>query len=96
MSIRVVARIIALPDRLQELKTVLIQIIEPTRQEQGCLQYELFQNQDDAADFTFVEEWENREALQAHLASQHLKQAIQKIDKLVAIAPDIRIYDRII
>jgi quinol monooxygenase YgiN len=43
-----------------------------------------------------VKQWENREALQSHLASQYLEQAIQKINKLVAIAPDIRIYDRIL
>jgi quinol monooxygenase YgiN len=96
MSIRVVARIIALPNKIKELKTVLIQLVEPTRKEKGCLQYELLQNQEDTEDFTFVEEWENREALQAHLDSQHIKLAIQKIDKLVALPPDIRVYNRII
>jgi quinol monooxygenase YgiN len=94
-TIRVVARVIALPDRVEALKAVLLQIIEPTRQENGCIKYELLQNQDDPSDFTFVEEWTDRESLKAHLASVHLQDAIVKLEGLVAANPDIRIYNTV-
>ena len=69
-SLRVVARIEALPDRVAEVRSILTRLIEPTRKEEGCLIYELWQNQTDATDFTFVEEWETEAALDAHAASQ--------------------------
>jgi quinol monooxygenase YgiN len=94
-TIRVVARVIALPEKVEELKKVLKKIIEPTRQEKGCLQYELFQNQAEPTDFTFVEEWTTKEALTAHLASEHIQNALKQVDGLVAAAPDIRIYDKV-
>jgi quinol monooxygenase YgiN len=54
-TIRVVARVVALPDKVEEVKSVLIGLIEPTRKEDGCIIYELLQNHADPTDFTFVE-----------------------------------------
>jgi quinol monooxygenase YgiN len=93
--LRVVARIIARPDKIEELKTLLIQLIEPTRQEEGCLQYELLQNQDDPTDFTFVETWTTKSALDAHLASANVQTALEKLNDLVASEPDLRLYTQL-
>ncbi|MEH2069236.1 MAG: putative quinol monooxygenase [Nostoc sp.] len=91
-TIRVVARIVALPDKVEELKAVLLELIKPTRQEPGAIKYELLQNQADLTDFTFVEEWTSHEALNTHLDSPHLQTGIAKLEGLVAAAPDIRRY----
>lgn len=91
-TVRVVARVVALPDKVEQVKSVLLQIIEPTRQEQGCISYELLQNQQEPRDFTFVEEWENDALLQVHLASAHIHEAGKKLKGLVVGEPDIRVY----
>ncbi|MDQ2856133.1 MAG: antibiotic biosynthesis monooxygenase, partial [Acidobacteriota bacterium] len=56
-TLRVVARIMALPDKVDEVRSLLEALVEPTRNEAGCISYELLQNKSDPADFTFVEEW---------------------------------------
>jgi quinol monooxygenase YgiN len=91
-TIRVVARVVALPDKVEEVKSVLLGLIEPTRKEQGCIVYELLQNQADPTDFTFVEEWESQALLEAHLASAHIEEAESQLNGLVAAEPDIRLY----
>jgi len=91
-TIRVVARVVALPDKVEEVKSVLLGLIEPTRKEEGCIVYELLQNQADPTDFTFVEEWESQALLEAHLASAHIEEAESQLDGLVAAEPDIRLY----
>ncbi|WP_375498861.1 putative quinol monooxygenase [uncultured Nostoc sp.] len=91
-TIRVIAHIIALPNKVEELKAVLLELIEPTRQEAGAIKYELLQNQYDPTDFTFVEEWTSHEALNTHLDSPHLQAGAAKLKGLVAAAPDIRQY----
>lgn len=91
-TIRVVARFVALPEKVEALKAVLLEIIEPTRQETGAIKYELLQNQSDPTDFTFVEEWSSIEALDTHLASPHIQTVIAKLEGLVATSPDIRQY----
>jgi quinol monooxygenase YgiN len=91
-TIRVVARIVALPEKIEALKAVLLEIIEPTRKELGAIKYELLQNQSDLTEFTFIEEWASNEALETHLASPHLQAAIAKLEGLVATSPDVRFY----
>jgi quinol monooxygenase YgiN len=44
-----------------------------TLKEAGCLSYDLHQSISDPTVFVFVERWESREALTAHLATAHLK-----------------------
>lgn len=94
-TLRVVARITAQPDQVEPLKAVLSELIEPTRQEPGCIQYELLQNLADPTDFTFVETWETEAALDSHLASDHIQTALQKLQGLVANPPDIQRYNLI-
>ncbi|WP_392535414.1 putative quinol monooxygenase [Nostoc sp. C117] len=91
-TIRVVARMIALPNKVEELKAVLLELIEPTRQEPGAIKYELLQNQQDPTDFTFLEEWTSDEALNTHLNSPHFQAGAAKLEALLAATPDIRRY----
>ena len=52
--LRVVARIKAKSEAINEVRELLCGLIEPTRKESGCINYELLQNRDDPTDFTFV------------------------------------------
>ncbi len=92
-TLRVVARIVALPEKVEALKAVLLELVEPTRHESGCIQYELLQNQSDPTDFTFVEEWTSHDALNTHSVSAHMKAGGAKLKGLVAAEPDIRQYN---
>jgi quinol monooxygenase YgiN len=41
------ARITAQADKVQELKSVLLRLIKPTRAEEGCIDYELYPSETD-------------------------------------------------
>ena len=91
-ALHVLARSIARPDKVQELQTLLQNIIEPSRQEKGCLKYVLLQNANDPTDFTAVEEWTEGTAYQGHLSSPHVQAALGKFGSLTVGPPDIRHY----
>lgn len=91
-TIRVVARIVAISDKAEEVKSVLLNIIEPTRKEEGCIVFELLENQENHTDFTFVEEWESQELWSNHMASVHIAQAVSQLNGLLAAELDIRTY----
>jgi quinol monooxygenase YgiN len=91
-TLRVVAHIKAKPGKEDELKRLLCGLIEPTHKEAGCLEYRLYNNKADARDFTFIEEWESDAALDAHLATPHLENALSKMPVLLEGEPDIRRY----
>jgi len=91
-TLRVIARVKARADKVDELLLLLSSLVEPTRKEAGCLSYNLLQNNEDPTDFTLVEEWENNKALESHLATKHFKDAQVKLPGLVAAKADIRLY----
>ena len=91
-TLHVVAHIAARPDTVTEAQTLLQGLLEPTRREPGCLRYTLLHNPADPTDFTFVEEWADQAALDAHLASPHVQAALAEGPRLLAAVPDIRTY----
>ena len=91
-GVRVVARVVARPGKVEELRALLQGLVEPTRMESGCVTYELLQNKAEPTDFTFVEEWRSEEDLDAHLQSPHLRQARSRLPELAVADPDIRRY----
>lgn len=90
--IKVVARILANLDSVNQVRSILSGVVEPTRKETGCISYELLQNRIDPTDFTFVEEWESDAAIDEHLKTQHVMAALTKLSGLVSVPPDIRTY----
>jgi len=91
-TIRVVAHLTARPDRIGEVRLALIELIDRTRGESGCILYELTQNNSDPADFTFVEEWASDAELDTHLQSDHIRELQARADELFGAPPDIRRY----
>ncbi|MEF8714937.1 MAG: putative quinol monooxygenase [Accumulibacter sp.] len=85
--IRIMARITARSGRENELRSVLQDLLGPSRQESGCMSYELFQNQDDPLEFVTVEQWTDPAAADAHLASAHVATAITLASELLAQPP---------
>ena len=91
----VVARILARPGSEEAVREGLTSLLEPTRSEVGCILYELMQNQADAAEFTFYEEWIDGAALDAHAQSAHIASAFAKLSDHLAAPPDVRRYSYI-
>ena len=80
----IVARIEAKPDQIELVKSELIKLIEPTRAEAGCIQYDLHQDNNQPEVFLFFENWETRELWQAHMENDHLKAYMAATEGAVA------------
>ena len=71
-KLTIVANITAKTDQIDLVKTELEKLIEITRAEEGCINYDLHQDNEYPAHFMFYENWENRELWQTHMGAQHL------------------------
>ena len=92
-TLRVIARFVAKPGKADELRSVAMGLLAPTRREDGCLLYELLVNESDPNELTFVEEWRDGKALEAHLATEHVAYARSRLADLVAAPLDLRRYE---
>jgi quinol monooxygenase YgiN len=71
-KLTIVANIHAKVDQVELVKAELVKLISITRAEEGCLQYELHQDNENPVHFTFYENWVNRKLWQTHMGAPHL------------------------
>ncbi|MEM7602164.1 MAG: putative quinol monooxygenase [Verrucomicrobiota bacterium] len=73
-QLTIVANIFAKPDQVERVKAELQKIIAPTLAEDGCLNYDLHQDNEDPAHFMFYENWASREQWLVHMEQPHLQE----------------------
>ena len=94
-SITVVATFEARPGKENELRNALIGLVAPTRQEAGCLNYDLHVLPEQPAKFLFHENWTTKAALDVHLQSPHIQALLPRVGELCVAPPEITIWNRI-
>lgn len=72
-KLTIVANIKANSNKVDLVKAELEKLIPITRAEQGCINYDLHQDNENPAHFVFFENWESRELWQTHMNNQHLQ-----------------------
>ncbi|CAN0264861.1 unnamed protein product, partial [Chrysoparadoxa australica] len=66
-KLTITGNILAKANKVELVKSELVKLIETTRGEQGCLQYDLHQDNENPAYFMFYENWESRALWQTHM-----------------------------
>jgi len=72
-KLTIVASIKAKADKIDIVKAELLKLIDITRAEEGCINYDLHQDNENPAHFLFYENRESRELWLLHMGNQHLK-----------------------
>ncbi|MGJ8646621.1 MAG: putative quinol monooxygenase [Marinomonas colpomeniae] len=83
-ALTIVANILANPDKIELVKNELVKLIDITRAEKGCMNYDLHQDNENPAHFTFYENWETRDLWQTHMGNTHLADYMAATDGAVA------------
>lgn len=78
-----VARMKARNGREEDLRRTLAGLVAPTHAEAGCVRYDLHENSEVPGEFMFYEIWIDREALERHLRTPHLKKMQECAPELV-------------
>jgi quinol monooxygenase YgiN len=80
-QLTVIAHLVARPDKIEDTKAFLMSLIERTRSESGCVDYDLHQDNDNPAEFSFYENWTSREELDRHMEMPYLKELVARTDE---------------
>lgn len=71
--VTVVAKLVVREDAVDAVKGELLKLIAPTRQEEGCIDYRLHQDNADPTVFIFYETWDGMASLERHLTATHYR-----------------------
>ncbi|MGB0413432.1 MAG: putative quinol monooxygenase [Coraliomargarita sp.] len=75
-KLTIVATIKAKADQVDLVQSELLKLIEPTRAEAGCINYDLHQDNENPAYFLYYENWETRALWQDHMNNEPLKRFV--------------------
>ena len=91
--VKVVARNLVKKDKVGAFIELTKELVDETRKEDGCIKYELFQDEKDETILTFIEEWETKDALKKHFQTPHFKKIVPQFSQLTEKETDLNIYN---
>ncbi len=77
------------------VKQELLSLLDQTRAEKGCLNYDLHQCDTDGTEFLFYENWEDQECFDKHLQTDHVTSFLSKADQLLAAPLEVVKYQKL-
>lgn len=83
MSIYLTAILKSKKESIQDLKSILDNMVLNTRKEEAYEKYELQQSLDDETIFIFHEIWKSKEGLDAHNQQPYIQEFVEKVPDLL-------------
>jgi quinol monooxygenase YgiN len=75
----IVSKNIIKEGKAKEFKAMAKELIEESRKEAGCISYNLHQDINNENILTFIEEWQDKEAIELHNKSTHFTTIVPKL-----------------
>ncbi|MDR3596011.1 putative quinol monooxygenase [Clostridium sp.] len=92
--IRIVAKSVIKDDKREEYIQLAKELIEKSRQEQGCISYGLFQDLNEPSVITFIEDWQDQMAIDLHNNSEHFKRIVPLLGDF-RISKEVNLYKEV-
>ena len=93
--IKVVAKHFVKEDKINEFLELGKNLVDATVKEDGCIKYELFQDAKDSKILTMIEEWEDKTALDKHMASEHFREIIPILSSFMEKPAEMNLYSKV-
>ncbi len=87
----IVCSVHARAEHREQVKTLLLELIEPARGETGCLYYDLYQNISKPDTFYIMDGWVSDAAIEAHTAHPNVARVVEQLQPLLADPLDLTI-----
>ncbi len=85
------ARLKVKPDKVEEAKSVALAIVADSRNEAGCINYDIHQSIEDETIFFWHETWVNKAALDEHFATPFFGEFFKVVEQVAAEPPQINL-----
>jgi quinol monooxygenase YgiN len=82
----------AKPDCRTKVIELCTGMLEPSRNEPGCMSYNFFQDLTDENLFFFFEEWKDQEAIDSHNSSPHYRHFVAQFESLIIDRAMIKVF----
>lgn len=95
MSVKILAFLHCHTDAEDTFELELQKLVEASVGEEGCLQYELYQYENQRCQYTIIEEWKDEAALKQHQEMPHYKNFGRVAPVLLSKPAEIKVLTRL-
>lgn len=82
-------------DKKEKFKNLANKLIEESRKETGCLEYDLYEDLRNSNIVAFIEVWESEEAIKLHNNTVHFTNLVPELAKFQEGETEITLYKKI-
>lgn len=93
--IKIVSKSVIKDEKREDYLKLAKELVEKSRQEQGCISYGLFQDINDESVFTFIEEWQDQKAIELHNKSEHFTRIVPLIGEFRIGKGELNLYKEV-
>lgn len=93
--ITIIAKFSVMAGKTDEFIKLANDVTRQTKKEKGNLSYKIFQSQDTATSFTFIEEWLNDLSIAEHNSTPHFKEFVEKVTPILEKDIEIEKLDKV-
>ena len=90
-KIVLIARLKVKADKIEQARSAAMAIVEPSRKEAGCINYDIHQSIEDDTVFFWHETWINKTALDKHFATPFFGEFFKVVEEVAAEPPQINL-----
>jgi quinol monooxygenase YgiN len=90
--ITIVAKGVVKEENINTFKEYAQTLIKETKKEEGCISYKLYEDINNPKVVTFVEEWKDQEAIDAHVKAPHFVEIVPKLRDLQESETEVNLY----
>ena len=90
-KIVLIARLKVKADKIEAARSAALAIVEPSRKETGCINYDIHQSIEDETVFFWHETWINKVALDEHFATPFFQEFFAIVGEVAAEPPQINL-----
>jgi len=89
--IQAISKLFVKEGQSQEFADIFKEMIKPTREEQGCIQFEIFKDEQDDSMLFVLEKWETDDQFSNHINTEHFERVYPKLENLMSREADVNI-----
>jgi quinol monooxygenase YgiN len=93
---RLISKRIVKEDKIEEVIKLFEELALFSLKEEGCISYELYQDEKDSRILTMVEDWQSKDALDKHTRTEHFTRLVPILGELTEKKLDFNIYNKLI
>lgn len=94
--IKVIAKNFVKENEVEKVLDLAKELVAATLKEDGCIDYEMYQDIKNPNNLFMVENWETLEALNQHMASEHFKRIVPQMHEYMSKEGELNVCKKLI